>query len=287
MPRRLEEAFSQLLVEVTPAISEDLSAISLRGRIKECLEHRFAMVDLFLGGSFADGTALRGASQRDLFAVIPGERLRIDSAASLQAMKLALQECLPTSQVMVRSPAVVVPFGNDASASITVVPSEQVGHDPTRRTLLMPDRAGGWMLSSPQAYCAWLDANDKRHGGQLRSLIKLLKAWSVSNDTGLRSFWIELRTAQWAAARTAIKLHTDIHDVLRHMIEYAHAIPDPLDVGPPIAACALGDFTGAFAKVRAGAARAALAGEAASRGRLDEAFAYWESFFGGRFPSHS
>ena len=134
------------------------------------------------------------------------------------------------------------------------------------------------MLASPEAHGAWVDAEDARLQGSLKPLIRALKAWSFLNDTGLHSLWIELRATQWATERDRIDVASDIQRVLRHLLEYAHAMPDPLSVGLPIEACELSRFTEAFGKVERGIMLSAAAQEAAGSGRLAQAEAQWRAF---------
>ena len=278
MAHTIDGTLSLLLRQLEPDAEDWEAATRLRGPVEECLRRQLALADVVEIGSRARGTGVRGYSSVDLLAAIPGHKLRIDSDVSLRRIGDVLAQALPQAEVEVRCPAVRVRRAGERGAALAVLPVEMVERSPVRGTCLMAHRSGGWMLASPEAHGAWVDAEDARLQGSLKPLIRALKAWSFLNDTGLHSFWIELRATQWAFERDRIDVASDIQHVLRHLLEYAHAMPDPLSVGPPIEVCELSRFTQVFGKVERGIMLSAAAREAAGSAHLAQAELQWRAF---------
>lgn len=285
MPVSVDRCFDLLVDDLTPRAADQRCAEARLAPLADALAHRYAPLHLAPIGSLGHGTSLPGHTVLDALVVVPADRLKIDSAAMLQAIAAELRERLPTAGVAISPPAVVVHRAAGAADACALIPAEPTGRSVHGAPVYhIPGRAGGWMRSGPQAYRAWVDAEDRRLDGRLKPLVRILKAWSHADATGLRSLWIELRTTQWASEQAVIRYPVAVSGVLRHMLAYAHAMPDPLDAGAPIEACALADHTAAFAAVAGAADHAAAAVADESAGDLNAALAHWRRAFDGHFP---
>lgn len=121
--------FLNSIVGFTPTGGESEAAKSHRASIEACLKKNFEIIRFFRTGSFGNGTSIRGYSDVDYFASIPTKNLKQNSDATLRAVRDALDARFPNTDVAVRTPAVLVPFGMDTSESTEVVPVDFIKKD--------------------------------------------------------------------------------------------------------------------------------------------------------------
>ncbi len=188
------------------------------------------MTAFFRTGSFGNGTNIRGYSDVDSFAVIPRENLKQDSDITLRKVAIDLRERFPfTEGIRVASPGVRVPFGLDGEEAVEIVPVDQTGHTQLGfRQFDMPDGNGGWKFSAPESHNAYVNRIDELHGGEVKPLIRFIKAWKFKRNAPIRSFYLEIRTAQYAAAERSIIYDMDVNRVLAMLwADKLAAVPDP------------------------------------------------------------
>lgn len=147
---------------------------------------------MFRSGSFGHDTGVSGHSDIDYFAVIPSHKLKQNSGSTLRSVKESLQGRFPYTDIHVRSPAVIVPFGSSPSEKHEIVPAEYVETTGGHRVYDIPDRDDGWMRSSPAAHNKWVTDHHQRLGNKLKPLIRMIKAWNYYRDGGIWSFYLEL-----------------------------------------------------------------------------------------------
>lgn len=185
MAKTVDAGFEALLTLLSPSSVETQAAASHRASIEACLKSNFNMTSFFRSGSFGHHTSVSGYSDVDYFAVIPTEKLRAGSSVSLQDIRSALATRFPNTGVTVRSPAVVVPFGTGAWERHEITPADYVGITAdSHRVFDIPNRADGWMRSSPAAHNAWVNAANFKLGNKLKPLIRLVKAWNYFHGAG-------------------------------------------------------------------------------------------------------
>jgi len=117
MVTTVEAGFREFHGRLTPTGGESQAAKDHRASIEACLEENFEIMRFFRTGSFGNGTSIRGYSDVDYFASIPTKNLKSDSDATLRQMRDVLDARFPHTGVAVRTPAVLAPFGTDASES--------------------------------------------------------------------------------------------------------------------------------------------------------------------------
>jgi hypothetical protein len=184
---------------------ESEAAKSHRASIEACLKRHFEITRFFRTGSFGNGTSVRGYSDVDYFASIPTRNLKQDSNATLREVRNALDARFPNTGVCVRTPAVRVPFGTDASESTEVVPADCVGTSNNYLLYEIPDGSGGWTRSSPAAHNGYVSYVNSKLGGKVKPLVRFLKAWKFYREAPISSFYVELRVAQYASGSIPLR----------------------------------------------------------------------------------
>jgi tRNA nucleotidyltransferase (CCA-adding enzyme) len=122
--KTIEDGFEEFHRRLTPTGGEMQAAKNHRASIEACLKTNFEITRFFRTGSFGNGTSIRGYSDVDYFADIPAKNLRQNSATTLRDVCNVLDVRFRNTDVHVDTPAVVVPFGTDASESTEVVPAK-------------------------------------------------------------------------------------------------------------------------------------------------------------------
>jgi hypothetical protein len=122
---------------------------------------------------------------------------------------------------------------------------------------------------------------------RVKPLIRLLKAWNYVRDARIRSFYLELRTAEYASGESEIWYKYDFLATLRHLRnKRLAAMQDPMGISGLVPACNPGVALTALSKINSAITRAEKALEAEQRGRVPVAFLLWKMVFGAGFPSY-
>lgn len=286
MARSIDEAFDLLITWTSANSTENARAKQHRATIDDCLTRRLGMSRSFRSGSFGNGTNIAHLSDVDLFAVFPTSGLTENSAYFLNKMRDILKERLPRTDVRVRAPAVVVPFGTEEQDTFEVVPADYKRRAASDHNVYdIPDRYGGWMEACPMAHNAYVLRIDKQLNGRVRPLIRLMKAWKYYNSVPIRSFYLEMQTARCAQDEDAILYPFDVKSVLRRLDNTGlSAINDPTGIVGRIHAGTSSQIQSAKGSVSSALTRAEKAVSAEAEGNTKEAFDWWDKVFGGKFP---
>lgn len=289
----VEGGFVQLLNRLRASRAEVTSAASHRASIQAKLVEVFGATAFFRTGSFGNGTNVSGFSDVDYFAVIPPENLYNDSALTLERVAAALRQRFPqTANIRVNSPGVQLPFGLDGAEHTEVVPVYATGLTQLGfRQFNMPDRNGGWMFSAPESHNGYVSGIDARLSGNVKPLIRFLKAWRCFRNAPIRSFYLELFAAQYADGETCIIYEIDVQRLLRRLADQQLcAFRDPrfpndnfwIDPGGT-------DLMrqDALQKVRMAADWADEAVQWRLAGNDRNAFDRWRLVFNGEFPAYT
>ncbi|ESY35257.1 hypothetical protein X747_28750 [Mesorhizobium sp. LNJC384A00] len=288
MAKDVNDAFGILIDRLKPSEVETISAASHRASIDACLKEKFKMTSLFRSGSFGHGTSVKGYSDVDYFAVIPAANLWTSSNYSLIKVKEALQARFPLTSIAIRSPVVIVPFGGGAGGEHhEISPAYANGTNNGHTVYAIPNRTDGWMSSSPNAHNAWVNVINDKHSKKVKQLIRLLKYWNYVQSAGIRSFYLELRTAEYANYETAILYNIDVKRMFAVLINKGlAAMQDPQGVSGYVYPCSDAVKESALSKLRTALTRAEKAYEAENAGKYSEAFQWWDMVFGGKFPAY-
>lgn len=288
MAKTVDEGFRTFLSWLTPTATETAAAKSHRASIEACLKSNFEITRFFRTGSFGNGTSIRGYSDVDYFASIPNKYLTSNSNSTLNKVWRALDERFPNTGVGIRSPAVWIPFGNDASESTDVVPAEYLGTENGYRIYDIADRSGGWMKTSPEAHNAYVaDVNDEL-SNKVKPLIRFIKAWKYYKTAPLYSFYLEMKIARYASGEKSIVYSIDVRRIFKMLWnEQLSAMQDPMGVSGYIYPCFSDAMKqDALSKINTALSRAEKACEAEDKGNIKDAFHWWNLLFDGNFPAY-
>jgi len=288
MAKNVDDGFQVLIGWLTPTGTENSAAASHRASIEARLKSDFAITSFFQSGSFGHHTSVSAYSDVDYFAVIPLSNLKQNSASTLQAVRNSLAARFPQTGVTVRSPAVVVPFGTTPAERHEITPAEFLFRSAGGHNVYdIPDRYTGWMRSSPSAHNAWVNGAHAKLANRVKPLIRLVKAWNYYRGVGIRSFYLELRTTEFAKTQSTIMYKFDFLSVLRQLrAKSLAAMQDPMGISGLVYPCSDAVKAGALSKIDTAIIRAEKAREAESKGDLAAAFQWWDLVFDGRFPAH-
>jgi hypothetical protein len=291
MAKDLGANFEKYLTRLAPLPAELKKGASHKASVRSCLAKAFECYSLFETGSIHNDTGIKHYSDTDYFAVIPKDKLRNNSREQLRLTKEALQYTFwRTKKVQVNSPAVTIPFGTYRSEDLEITPCFFNGTIATplgdRKAYGIPNGDGGWMLSSPQAHKAFVANHDRRLKGQLRPIIKLIKAWKFERNVPIASFYLELRIASMFASRKRIYLASDLASILNFLCEKGLArVRDPMHVSGYVHACSTEEKRRiTLSKLETAASRAHKACYYLDRDPA-RSLHYWKLLFGRNFPS--
>jgi len=291
MAKTVSEGFREFHSRLTPTGTESEAASRHRASIKACLESNFGMTRFFRTGSFGNGTSIRGYSDVDYFAVIPRENLNDNSSTTLRRVRNALDAKFPYTGVTVRTPAVLVPFGTDASESTEVVPADFIEKSSKGYNIYdIPNAEEGWVRSSPSTHNTWItDINHKKalmH--KVKPLIRFLKAWKYFQNVPISSFHLELRVTKYASGEEYIVYSIDVRNVLGQLWDkQLAALQDPMEISGYIQPCSTeAKKRDALSKLQTALSRAKKAREAEKAEKIADAFYWWNLLFDGYFPAY-
>ena len=281
MPRTVDEGFRVFLQELTPSDDESDAAKRHRASIEQCIRSDFRLRRFWRTGSFGNGTSIRGYSDVDYMANIPIENLCQNSSTSLTKLRNALVTRFPKTGVRTSCPAVVVPFGNDGWETTEVTPAY---YDRTMKRFKIygiPDCAGGWLASSPDAHNEYVRFVDSIRSSKVKPLIRFIKAWKYLQNVPISSFYLELRVAKYASAKTSIHYSIDVKRIFALLDNIGLAqIRDPMGISGYISPCKSNtDLLKAKLKISTALYRATRACEVEKRGKIKEAFDWWNELF--------
>lgn len=290
MTKTIDEGFREFHGTLTPTRGESQAAKSHRVSIEACLKSNFEMNRFFRTGSFGNGTSIRGYSDVDYFACIPAKNLKENSVTTLQEVRKVLIERFQDTIISIRTPAVKVRFGTDASESTEIVPADFIKRDKDGNHIYdIPDSNGGWMRSSPDAHNNYVDEVDKKLGGKVKALVRLLKAWKYYRCAPICSFYLEMRVAKYASQEDFIDYSWDVRNILKWLCNsQLAALKDPKGISGYISPCSSeAQKSDALSKLETAFKRADNAREAEKAGKISDAFDWWDLVYAKNFPSYN
>jgi len=218
---RTSQVTSTLLNEyvktLTPAPYDKSTVAERHQQMEKVLDESRMDAGLwFESGSWNHGTALTGHSDVDYMAWASGPRpLRPSTALTTLKTDLTGSHWAITS-LRVSSPSVKVGFVS--APHFEVVPawlSHTVGED---RVFLIPGPGDEWTESAPSAHLRFVSEQNDRLSKRVKPLVRLLKQWKVHSGAPVSSFYLEMRTAEYAKSETVIYYHQDLMYLMRSLI---------------------------------------------------------------------
>lgn len=181
-----------------------LDGMTKRGEVVACLNSHYygwsSETDhSFYIGSWAKETAIRPPRDVDVYFLLPPAvharfegYARNRQSALLQEVKAVLMRKYPNTDMSGDGQVVLVRF---ASYSVEVVPAFALTNG--RYWICDTHNDGSYKQTDPWAEVRHLDAVDKSNNGNLRPLIRMLKAWQAWCATPIKSFQLELLAAEF------------------------------------------------------------------------------------------
>jgi len=290
MGRTVEDGFEIYLKKIAPLRTEERAARRHYRSVGACLRARFEGARLVPSGSLGRGTAVRRHSDADYFVVIPRGIISNDSSDLLARVRTALRVTFPRSDSSVSKPAVIVPFGPGGRESLDIVPAVFAVRGADGHYVFdIPDGSGGWIRSSPGAHKAHMAALDDSRAHRVKPLVMLVKAWKAAWNVPIRSFYLEMRVARYAATVTSIGYARGLERVLKDMIgpNGLTDLRDLTDTRNVIRPCRTNAHEReAVVKARRALVRAADARKKEASGHAAKAFERWDLFFNHTFPAY-
>lgn len=289
MVRTIDEGFRIFHERLTPSLVESEAAKSHRKSIEKALKREFDIISFFRTGSFGNGTSLRSYSDVDYFAVIPHDNIKEDSSEMLREVKGVLSTRFSgTNIITVRSPAVVIPFGSDASETTEVVPAKTALDDNGDLIYKIPDGNGGWMPSNPKSHNEYVNSVNNNLNKKVKPLIRFIKSWKYERTVPISSFYLELRVAKYASKESAIVYKIDIRSIFKMLSDIGLAdMQDPKGISGYISPCSTeSKKEDAISKLNTVLRRVQEARDAESEGDIEKAFDKWRLALGYKFPAY-
>jgi hypothetical protein len=286
LPTTVDAGFVEFASRLTPTAAQREAASKHRSSVEAALQSRLGILRFFQSGSFSNGTGVRGRSDVDYFAVLPPPGPSLSTSA-LNAVRDALEDGYPYTEVYVRQPAVVVAFEAGAE-TYEIVPAYWTGGSGTTTVYRIPASAGGWRRSAPDAHLDFVREVDTKHNGKVKQLVRLLKAWKYYRNVPISSFYLEMCAAAYAEGEGSIIYSIDVRAVLRELQGHAlAAMNDPSNLVGRIYACSSDtDRNDAISKLNTALTRADKAREAEYAGNISTAFQWWDLVYDGHFPAY-
>ena len=287
--RTINQGFTAFHKKITPSSYESGKAASHKTSIARLLEDFYNLRQLFYSGSAKNGTDISRLSDVDMFASIPTDNLKQNSATTLRLIKECLQARFPRTNIYVDSPAVVADFGLGSWDTAEVIPADYIRQTTANKNIYdIPNGNGGWMRSSPSSHNAYVTIQNNRLDKKLKPLIRFVKAWKYYRNVPISSFHLELRVARLMESESSIVYDIDLASVFRKLenIELS-AIRDPMGVSGLVPACSSqASLDAALSKLQTARVRADKAGNAERDGQIKDAFDWWDLVFDGNFVGY-
>ncbi len=226
---------------LAPAAYDRTEASSRRRVVEAALSaSSLCVASMFESGSWTHGTSISAKSDVDYMAVATGPRPVWPSSA-LTAAKTAVSGCdWNIKDVRVSSPVIAVTYYSQPDFEIAPAWYKErlSGFD----VYWIAGRGDEWVLSAPGAHLAYVSDQNDRLGKKVKPLVRLLKAWKYNVGAPVSSFYLEMRTAEYAAGETAIIYEIDLRRVMEATVAAgAKDMNDPARIVGRIPACASDD----------------------------------------------
>jgi hypothetical protein len=289
------DRFATLIERITPTPVEESRYSAHLATVTQAVKNALKTVRAQTIGSFARGTAVRGVSDLDLMVVLSAPERdwggRNESSVTvLKKVKSVLTARFWNTEMRKDGSAVVVQFAS-GDRPVDVVPGFYVG--PASRlsnypVFAIPDGAGRWLETSPEAHGRYIQEQDAHCGGKLKRLAMLAKFWAACHpQLNLHSFHTEIVIAYREICAGPKSYATALHELFRVLSDRGgQGIRDPLRLSGIIPASA--GPSGAerlAAAARSAAGRSARAIDAEHSQDTPEAIRLWKIASNGDFPS--
>lgn len=220
-----------LIRSMSPNEAARSDAAKHRKKIEEWLKTDLGILRMRETGSWHHGTALDGFSDVDYFVSMRDSRPS-SSITALEDLRASLSRGIPGAYVSIDRPAVRLRYFEDGP-DVEITPAyirETDDYD-------IPDPGGtGWIRSNPAVHLEYVDHAQQETDSRAKGLIRLVKTWKSCNNVPLSSFYLEMRTAQYALNNKPIIYDWDLRDFFKSLANSGlREMNDPTNYGRRIA----------------------------------------------------
>lgn len=196
-----------------------------------------AVNSMFESGSWSHGTGVKAHSDVDYMAVATSSRPSWPSSA-LAAAKSAVTGCdWKINGVAVSSPVVAITYYSPPN--FEVAPAWFKETKAGFNVYWIAGRGDEWVLSAPAAHLNYVNRQNDRLSKKVKQLVRLMKAWKYHVGAPVSSFYLEMRTAEYASKESFIVYDVDLRRIMSTTIEYEmRDMNDPEHLVGRIPACA-------------------------------------------------
>ncbi len=286
MARTVEAAFDELLGRESLTANQILEAQIRINHLNNFLRSNLSLAGApILTGSYARGTLC--ASERDIDILVPFStshywaRYQANSRNFLYWVRGYLNDHYKRSDVSSRQVAVRLDF-------LTFATEVTPGFHRQGEGYVIPNGTEGWLNTNPPFHARMMAEADVHHGGRLKPLVRLVKAWNLANGHRLSSFHVELMVESIKRWHAIGSWPTEVATVLHYMPSWLQSpFPDPWLSGGNVDDYLSADSRREVVKfVQDEAARAAQAEEYRRAGRIEAAFERWNMVIYKKFPAY-
>lgn len=288
---RIAQRFRTLLVRIEPLPTEVAAAYKHADSVKARLAKSFALKKFVVIGSHARGTAIRGWSDVDFFAVISRDDVRwgdvyVRSSTTLDRVRQDLSNRFWRTETARDGQAIMLNFGS--GSAVDVVPAFFWEMGSKHPIYQMPNGTGEWMPTNPEAHGVYLKRANFASGGKLRRTVQLLKFWRECRQPRipLSSFHLEIVLASERLC-TGAKTHAEcLAAALTVLADRAcRSVRDPLQIAGLIpSAKTPAQQEQVLRSVLFAQDHAVAALNAEEDGDYQEALRQWNIMYNGYFP---
>lgn len=216
-----------LIRTMTPDEAARTAAAKYRKEIEDWLTSDLGIIRMRETGSWHHGTALDKFSDVDYFVSMRGSRPSV-SFAALETLRSSLSRGIKGAFVSIDRPAVRLRYFDDGP-DVEITPAYYKDADDYD----IPDPDGtGWIRSNPAVHLEYVGRAQKETDGRAKGLIRLVKTWKSWNNVPLSSFYLEMRTAQYALGNKPIIYDWDLRDIFRSLASNGlREMNDPTNYG--------------------------------------------------------
>jgi len=234
----LWEGFDRYLAARAPTEAHKAEVRQYRERIREIIAAQYRLMSFYQSGSFQHGTAVMPYSDVDYIARIHYQDRPVSSNTILNNLRDLLKRELWEATVSVRRPTVTIEFrGLLPYYEITPAYLER-GTTDEDRVALIPSPGGGWREAAPKAHSKIVADVDRKHGGDVREMARLLKAWKYENAVSVSSFYLEMRAAEYGKNHDTVYPFTAIRSIVTTLVNQGlPAMNDPARLVSRVSAC--------------------------------------------------
>lgn len=283
-PRTVKAGFKEFCEQLVPKYTESETAVSTLQTIENCLAKTFDLAFIAPYGSRGHGTNVRDFSAIDSFAVVPSDELFEESGKSLEKVKDVIADALPGVFITEGRPVVAVPFGEQRSERHHIVPAYYAGTRDDHDVFAIPAPRDRWIRTCPAAHSIWINELDRTLKNNLKSFIRVVKAWSYFNDDIVWRYYLELCAADYLKHDAKIAYSRNLCGFFDYL-ESRELAPfeDTAGCNEPVYGTSIADRDAAMTAILDTHKMARKAWTSEQNGNIADAFYWWRKIFDWQF----